>query len=213
MSKSRGNVVIPDEFIARWGADAFRMFLMFLGPFEEGGDFRDAGIAGPRRFLDKVWDLVEQSAQATAIGGELHLGVAVKWNQTKKRVTEGLEHLSYNTAIAALMELVNTLREANKVFVEQMSGTLITIAKDVKIQIEFNPSQVGAYRLIGYENRVLAAEDFNDDRKDAGEIGAGHSVTALYEIVPVGSNGHLMDPLRYRAVTPVPPKNELRKPP
>jgi leucyl-tRNA synthetase len=113
MSKSRGNVVIPDEFITRWGADAFRMFLMFLGPFEEGGDFRDAGIAGPRRFLDKVWDLVEQSARATAIGGELHLGVAVKWNQTKKRVTEAYEALSYNTAIAALMELLNALREAN----------------------------------------------------------------------------------------------------
>ncbi len=79
---------------------------------------------------------------------------------------------------------IDTLREANKVFVEQMTGTLITIAKDVKIQIEFNPSQVGAYRLIGYENRMLAAQDFHDDTKDAGEIGAGHTVTALYEIVP-----------------------------
>jgi len=113
MSKSRGNVVVPDEYIARWGADTFRMYLMFLGPFEEGGDFRDSGIAGPKRFLDKVWDLVEQSARATAIGGELHVSVVVKWNQTKKRVTEGLESLSYNTAIAALMELVNALREAN----------------------------------------------------------------------------------------------------
>jgi leucyl-tRNA synthetase len=113
MSKSRGNVVIPDEYIAKWGADTFRMYLMFLGPFEVGGDFRDSGITGPRRFLDKVWDLVDQSARATAIGGELHLPVVVKWNQTKKRVTEGLESLSYNTAIAALMELVNALREAN----------------------------------------------------------------------------------------------------
>ena len=67
-----------------------------------------------------------------------------------------------------------------------MTGTLVTIAKDVKIQIEFNPAQVAGYRLIGYENRVLAAEDFNDDKKDAGEIGAGHTVTALYEIVPAG---------------------------
>jgi leucyl-tRNA synthetase len=113
MSKSRGNVVIPDEYIAKWGADTFRMYLMFLGPFEEGGDFRDSSLAGPKRFLDKVWDLVDQSARATAIGGELRLPVVVKWNQTKKRVTEGLEGLSYNTAIAALMELVNTLREAN----------------------------------------------------------------------------------------------------
>jgi Ca-activated chloride channel family protein len=67
-----------------------------------------------------------------------------------------------------------------------MTGTLVAIAKDVKIQVEFNPAQVAGYRLIGYENRVLAAEDFNDDKKDAGEIGAGHTVTALYEIVPVG---------------------------
>jgi Ca-activated chloride channel family protein len=74
--------------------------------------------------------------------------------------------------------------EARKVLVEQAGGTLVTVAKDVKIQIEFNPAKVGAYRLIGYENRLLAAEDFNDDAKDAGEIGAGHTVTALYEIVP-----------------------------
>ncbi len=76
--------------------------------------------------------------------------------------------------------------EARKVLVEEMTGTLVTIAKDVKIQVEFNPAQVAGYRLIGYENRVLAAEDFNDDKKDAGEIGAGHTVTALYEIIPAG---------------------------
>ncbi|MCH8829369.1 MAG: von Willebrand factor type A domain-containing protein [Planctomycetes bacterium] len=75
--------------------------------------------------------------------------------------------------------------EAKKVFVEEMTGMLYTIAKDVKIQVEFNPTQVGSYRLIGYENRMLAAQDFNDDKKDAGEIGAGHTVTALYEIIPV----------------------------
>ncbi|RIK72645.1 MAG: hypothetical protein DCC68_26165, partial [Planctomycetota bacterium] len=75
-------------------------------------------------------------------------------------------------------------REVERLFVRQLSGTLITIAKDVKIQVEFNPAQVGAYRLIGYENRILAKEDFNNDKKDAGDIGAGHTVTALYEIVP-----------------------------
>jgi Ca-activated chloride channel family protein len=69
---------------------------------------------------------------------------------------------------------------------EQAAGTLLTIAKDVKIQVEFNPAKVAGYRLIGYENRLLANKDFKDDRKDAGEIGAGHSVTALYEIVPAG---------------------------
>lgn len=79
---------------------------------------------------------------------------------------------------------IDSLGEARKVLVEQMNGTLVTIAKDVKIQVEFNPAVIRSYRLIGYENRLLAKEDFNDDTKDAGEIGAGHSVTALYELVP-----------------------------
>ena len=81
---------------------------------------------------------------------------------------------------------VDSLREARRLLVEQVSGSLVTIAKDVKIQIEFNPAEVAAYRLIGYENRVMAAKDFANDKKDAGEIGAGHTVTALYEIVPAG---------------------------
>lgn len=95
---------------------------------------------------------------------------------------------------------IDTLNEAQKVLVEQMGGTLVTIAKDVKIQIEFNPAEVAAYRLIGYENRLLAAQDFNDDRKDAGEIGAGHTVTALYELVPPGAEGEVLtvDPLKYQ---------------
>lgn len=113
MSKSRGNVVIPDEYLAKWGADTFRMYLMFLGPFQEGGDFRDAGISGPRRFLDKVWDLVSQSETVTLMGNEIHHSVLIKWHQTRKRVTESLESLSYNTAIAALMEFLNALRDVN----------------------------------------------------------------------------------------------------
>ncbi|MGH7527514.1 MAG: class I tRNA ligase family protein [Gemmatimonadales bacterium] len=113
MSKSRGNVVVPDEYIARWGADTFRMYLMFLGPFQEGGDFRDEGISGPRRFLDKVWALVGDAIRHDAAGGEIKHAVLVKSHQTKKRVTEGLEELRYNTSIAALMELVNTLRAEN----------------------------------------------------------------------------------------------------
>jgi Ca-activated chloride channel family protein len=97
---------------------------------------------------------------------------------------------------------IDSLREARKVLVEQMTGSLVTIAKDVKIQIEFNPAEVMAYRLIGYENRVLAAEDFDDDTKDAGEIGAGHTVTALYELVPEGSNDPAPGdrPLKYQRV-------------
>ncbi len=113
MSKSKGNVVVPDEYIAKWGADTFRLYLMFLGPFQEGGDFRDEGISGPRRFLDKVWALVQQCEHATLTGSELHKGVVVKWHQTKKKVTEAMEALSYNTAIAALMELLNAVRESN----------------------------------------------------------------------------------------------------
>jgi leucyl-tRNA synthetase len=113
MSKSKGNVVVPDQYIAKWGADTFRLYLMFLGPFQEGGDFRDEGISGPRRFLDKVWALVEQCEQRTLTGSELHRGVVVKWHQTKKKVTEAMEALSYNTAIAAQMELLNAVRESN----------------------------------------------------------------------------------------------------
>jgi Ca-activated chloride channel family protein len=91
---------------------------------------------------------------------------------------------------------VDTLNEARKVLVTELSSTLITIAKDVKIQVEFNPAEVLEYRLIGYENRALKREDFNNDKVDAGEIGAGHRVTALYEIVPAGGHGHT-DPLKY----------------
>ena len=97
---------------------------------------------------------------------------------------------------------VDSIEEARKVFVDQMLGTLMTIAKDVKIQVEFNPGLVGAYRLIGYENRMLAKEDFNDDTKDAGEIGAGHSVTALYEILPpelAAETTPPVDPLKYQS--------------
>jgi Ca-activated chloride channel family protein len=82
---------------------------------------------------------------------------------------------------------VDSLLEARKVLVQQLGGTLATVAKDVKIQVEFNPAHVAAYRLIGYENRMLRTEDFTDDRKDAGDMGAGHSVTALYELIPAGS--------------------------
>ena len=95
---------------------------------------------------------------------------------------------------------VDSLAEARKVLVTEGGGTLVTVAKDVKIQVEFNPLRVQGYRLIGYENRVLANRDFSDDRKDAGEIGAGHSVTALYEVVPVGGPVPAPgdEPLRYQ---------------
>jgi Ca-activated chloride channel family protein len=92
---------------------------------------------------------------------------------------------------------IDTLAEAEKVLVEDASSTLFTIAKDVKIQVEFNPAKVSEYRLVGYETRALKREDFNNDRVDAGDIGSGHSVTAIYEITPKGSGAEQVDPLRY----------------
>lgn len=99
---------------------------------------------------------------------------------------------------------MDNIREAEKVFVTDLRATLFTIAKDVKIQIEFNPAKVKAHRLIGYENRILAREDFNDDKKDAGELGAGHTVTALYEIIPAKSpaSARTSDPLKYQKTLP-----------
>ncbi|SFQ28286.1 vWA domain-containing protein [Hymenobacter arizonensis] len=99
---------------------------------------------------------------------------------------------------------LDNLDEAARVLVAQFGGTLFTVAKDVKLQIEFNPARVANYRLVGYENRMLEAEDFNNDRKDAGELGAGHTVTALYEIVPVGSSQPLVDKLKYQAASAAP---------
>ena len=109
MSKSRGNVVIPDEYIAQWGADTFRLYLMFLGPFQEGGDFRDAGISGPRRFLDRVWLMVTEAEDGA---GELPKPLVIRWHATKKKAAEDIEGLRYNTAIASLMELVNAMKDA-----------------------------------------------------------------------------------------------------
>jgi len=103
---------------------------------------------------------------------------------------------------------IDNLQEANKVLVGEFGGTIYTVAKDVKLQIEFNPEYVQAYRLIGYESRLLKDEDFNDDTKDAGEMGAGHNVTAFYEIVPAGvkfNNSGSVDPLKYQ-------KNNASKP-
>jgi Ca-activated chloride channel family protein len=101
---------------------------------------------------------------------------------------------------------LDSVDEARKVLVQQINGTLVTIAKDVKIQVEFNPAKVASYRLIGYEKRLLRKEDFNNDKVDAGEIGAGHTVTALYEVVPAGAgvtdpaaSVPPVDPLKYQS--------------
>jgi leucyl-tRNA synthetase len=116
MSKSRGNVVNPDRYVEQWGADTFRMYLMFLGPYQEGGDFRDAGISGIRRFLDKVWQLVEA---VSGPGGQApgHAtpdpGLVRAMHRTVQRVSADTTSLDYNTAIAAMMEYVNTLRDGS----------------------------------------------------------------------------------------------------
>jgi Ca-activated chloride channel family protein len=107
----------------------------------------------------------------------------LKDNKLEKLADKGNGHYAY----------IDSVQEARKVLVEEMGSTLVTIAKDVKIQVEFNPAKVGAYRLIGYENRLLQNRDFHDDTKDAGEIGAGHHVTALYELVPAGKEESLPD--------------------
>ncbi len=114
MSKSKGNVVIPDDYIDRYGADTFRTYLMFLGPYDEGGDFRDSGIAGPQRFLSRMYEAVE----AAALGGEAGFPDAVverKLHATIRQATEDFAGLSFNTAVAALMECLNVVRAEGRV--------------------------------------------------------------------------------------------------
>ncbi|MFN8666773.1 MAG: leucine--tRNA ligase [Gemmatimonadaceae bacterium] len=110
MSKTKGNVVNPDQLIDAWGADSFRTYLMFLGPYEEGGDYRDAGISGVRRFLDRLW----LAATVATSEGTPDAGVVRKLHQTIAKVTGDIPKLSYNTAIAALMEYMNTLRKSER---------------------------------------------------------------------------------------------------
>jgi Ca-activated chloride channel family protein len=136
--------------------------------------------------------LIEQKAKSGVFLTVLGFGMGnYKDSTLEKLADKGNGNYAY----------IDTLQEARKVLVQQMGATLHTIAKDVKLQVEFNPAKVAAYRLIGYENRLLRAEEFNDDKKDAGEIGAGHSVTALYEIVPAGQPAaelQEVDRLRYQ---------------
>jgi leucyl-tRNA synthetase len=106
MSKSRGNVITPDLYIDEWGADTFRTYLMFLGPFEEGGDFRDASISGVRRFLDRLWRATIEARHERAPDGD----VLRKLHQTIRKVGDDVPRLSYNTAIAAMMEYINVVR-------------------------------------------------------------------------------------------------------
>ncbi len=136
--------------------------------------------------------MIEEKAQSDVFLTVLGFGQGnLKDSQMEELADKGNGNYAY----------IDSVQEARKVLVREMGGTLVTIAKDVKIQVEFNPAEVSAFRLIGYENRVLAHQDFNDDTKDAGEIGSGHTVTALYEIVPAGvrlEEGSGVDELRYQ---------------
>ncbi|MGQ0635216.1 MAG: YfbK domain-containing protein [Planctomycetaceae bacterium] len=136
------------------------------------GDF-NVGVTGD----DELVKLIEEQARSRVFFSVFGFGMGnLQDGKLEKLADKGNGHYAY----------VDGPRESNRVFVDELAGTLVTIAKDVKVQVEFNPARVGAYRLIGYENRALPAPDFDNDKKDAGEIGAGHSVTALYEVVPVG---------------------------
>jgi Ca-activated chloride channel family protein len=135
--------------------------------------------------------LIEEKRQSGVFLSVLGFGTGnVKDSTMEKLADKGNGNYAY----------IDSLGEARKVLGEQIGGTLFTIAKDVKIQVEFNPKQAAGYRLIGYENRLLRDQDFNDDTKDAGEIGAGHTVTALYEVVPLGQKleNPGIDPLKYQ---------------
>ena len=127
MSKSRGNVVIPDAYIQKWGADTLRMYLMFLGPFQEGGDFRDTTIIGVRRFLDKLWTAAHEAVAADS-PSKLSAEVERKLHQTIKRVTTDTERLDYNTAISAMMEYLNTVRDEPVAARQAMEPLIVMLA-------------------------------------------------------------------------------------
>ena len=153
------------------------------------GDF-NVGVSSDAEMVRLVEQRREEGTFLTVLG----FGTGnLKDSKMEQMADKGNGHYAY----------IDNFREAQKVFVQEFGGTLFTVAKDVKIQVEFNPARVQSYRLLGYENRTLAREDFADDRKDAGELGSGHSVTALYEIVPVGATPVALgdDSLTYQRVS------------
>lgn len=195
-----------------------------LDSLEAGGS--TAGSAG----IKKAYELAEKhfipggnNRVILATDGDLNVGITsegalTRLIQEKKKSGVHLSVLGVGTGnikdnkMEALADngdgnynYLDSVFEAKRVLVDEMGGTLITVAKDVKIQVEFNPAYVAGYRLVGYENRMLKEEDFHNDAVDAGEIGAGHTVTALYEIVPVGSTGGSGSELKYQTA----PKPEI----
>src|SRR5256885_3435225 len=157
MSKSRGNVVIPDAYIQKWGADTLRMYLMFLGPFQEGGDFRDTSIIGVRRFLDKLWTTAHEAATHLTPGAAgwrpgsgLPSAVERKLHQTIKKVTTDTERLDSNTAISAMMEYLNTVRDegaATRGAIEPLVVMVAPYAPHVAEEL---------WALLGHEGSIFA---------------------------------------------------------
>jgi len=154
------------------------------------GDF-NVGVSSDGELVE----LIEQEREAGVYLTVLGFGTG---NLQDAKMEQLADHGNGNYAY------IDSLFEARRVLVEQMGATLLTVANDVKLQVEFNPGQVKGYRLIGYENRRLRNEEFNDDTRDGGDLGAGHSVTALYEIIPAGSEEPVpgADPLRYQQLAP-----------
>jgi Ca-activated chloride channel homolog len=153
------------------------------------GDF-NIGVSSDAEMVRLIERRREEGTFLTVLG----FGTGnLKDSKMEQMADKGNGHYAY----------IDSFREAQKVFVQEFGGTLFTVAKDVKIQVEFNPARVQSYRLLGYENRLLAKEDFKDDRKDAGELGSGHSVTALYEVVPAGARpvAQSDDSLTYQEVS------------
>lgn len=153
------------------------------------GDF-NVGVSSD----DALQDLVERERNKGVFLSVLGFGMGnYKDNHLETLADKGNGNYAY----------IDNFEEARRTFVTEFGGTLFTIAKDVKLQVEFNPKFVQSYRLVGYENRLLNDEDFNDDKKDAGDMGSGHTVTALYELVPVGGREGSVDPLKYQKPVPV----------
>src|SRR2546430_3911819 len=205
MSKSRGNVVIPDAYIQKWGADTLRLCLMFLGPFQEGGDFRDTSIIGVRRFLDKLWATAHEAARLTpgaspgfpgSVGSGWLPAVERKLHQTIKKVTADTERLDYNTAISAMMEYLNTVRDERTAVRGAIEPLVVMVAPYAPHLAEELWSLFGHERSIftaawpAFDERLAAAGDVevvvqvNGKVRGRGTVGRGASEA---EVVALGN--------------------------
>ncbi len=207
-------------------ASETRKILDSLQRLSAGGSTAgQAGLQQAYALAEQMGDDGDTSRVILATDGDFNVGISdtealQKYIENKRDTgvflsTLGFGEGNYNDALMqtlaqngnGMAAYIDTLAEAQKVLVDQIGGALFTIAQDVKIQVEFNPAEVAEYRLIGYETRALAREDFNNDAVDAGDVGAGHSLTALYEITLVGSPAISVDPLRYGEHDPLPEGN------